>query len=181
MTALPLTSRFHMVEKPVAHPGKCIVCGAVDRACIDFGMDIDDYGAVYFCFDCMREGGLAAGLIHPSMYEQAQLGAEQSLHDYLKTRDLRIVTSGFVECFNRLLDSLPNAFPDTHVHLGNVDSKSIDDAYQRSRQELLPLFESDNSGSGQDDSTPSDERPTSISGSTGFGDLFDPFHRDAKF
>lgn len=181
MTALPLTSRFHMVEKPVAHPGKCIVCGAVDRACIDFGMDIDDYGAVYFCFDCMREGGLAAGLIHPDVYTHDTLGAKQLLHTYLYEHNMRVVSSEFMDNFNRLLDSLANAFPDTNVHLGDGDSGPVDEAYQRSRQELLPFFEQNNGSSGQDDSTPSDERPTSISGSTGFGDLFDPFHRDAKF
>jgi len=181
MTALPLTSRFKLVEKPVAHPGKCVVCGAVDRPCIDFGMDIDDYGAVYFCTDCMREGGLAAGLIHPRMYEQAQLGAEQSLYKYLQERELRIVTNGFVECFNRLLDSLPNAFPDTHVHLGNVDAEPVNEPDHDSRQKLLPIFEQGDGSSGQDDSTPSEFRPPRISASTGFGDLFDPLHRDAKF
>jgi hypothetical protein len=175
MTASPLRSRFQIVERPFANPGKCVVCGAVDRPCVDFGMDLDEYGAVYFCLDCMREGGLAAGLIHPKEYAKAKLGAEQSLRSYLYQRDLRLVYSEFVERLNSVLASISNAFPDTDFHLGNDDANPNDEKDLRGGQELFPVFEQSDSSSGQDDQSPSDSRPASISASTGFGDLFDPF------
>lgn len=49
-----INGRFKYSEKPLASPGKCAVCGAVDRPVIDFGMDLDYYGAVLFCVDCLR-------------------------------------------------------------------------------------------------------------------------------
>lgn len=49
-----INGRFKYSEKPLASPGKCAVCGAVDRPVIDFGFDLDYYGAVFFCVDCLR-------------------------------------------------------------------------------------------------------------------------------
>lgn len=53
------TSRIQILDRPVAAPGKCIVCSAVDsdsgRKFVDFGEQIDWYGAVYFCTFCINE------------------------------------------------------------------------------------------------------------------------------
>lgn len=59
------TSRIQILERPVAAPGKCIVCNAVDndggRKFIDFGEQIDWYGAVYFCTFCINELATVCG------------------------------------------------------------------------------------------------------------------------
>jgi hypothetical protein len=54
-----LQSRFTVYERPEAPPGKCVVCGAVDRPVIDFGVDIEwadtVYGRAYFCVTCIKQ------------------------------------------------------------------------------------------------------------------------------
>lgn len=43
---------------PPASPGKCVICGNCgdkDSKFIDFGFDIDFYGVVYFCKDCINQ------------------------------------------------------------------------------------------------------------------------------
>jgi hypothetical protein len=52
-------SRFTVYERPVANPGKCIVCGAVDRPVVDFGVDIEwadmGFGRAFFCVTCIKQ------------------------------------------------------------------------------------------------------------------------------
>lgn len=48
-------SRFKLLERPFAHPGKCAVCGATSRPVIDFDLDLEDYGVVYFCVQCLTQ------------------------------------------------------------------------------------------------------------------------------
>ena len=47
--------RFHYVEPPFPLPGKCAVCGNVRRPVIDFGANVDPYGAVLLCIACVAE------------------------------------------------------------------------------------------------------------------------------
>lgn len=172
MTALPLTSRFQIVDRPVAHPGKCCVCGATDRECVDFGMDLEDYGAVYFCLDCMREGGLAAGLIHPDAHADVKLGAEQSLSDYLTKRDLKLVTNEFYELCNNLVSRVPDAFPDSDVHLDSDDSESDDETDGSERQELQSGSDESDETSGQVDKPSGKRRSSSVPANPGDESIF---------
>lgn len=48
-------SRFHYLEPPFPLPGKCAVCGNVKRPVVDFGQNIDPYGAVLICTACVSE------------------------------------------------------------------------------------------------------------------------------
>lgn len=54
-------SRFTLLDRPVAAPGNCKVCGAADRPVIDFGAN-DEFGAIYFCTECLTE--VAKGALH---------------------------------------------------------------------------------------------------------------------
>lgn len=49
-----INGRFKYLDKPAALPGKCAVCGAVDKPVIDFGLDVDYFGAVVICTECMK-------------------------------------------------------------------------------------------------------------------------------
>lgn len=49
-----VNGRFKYLERPAALPGKCAVCGRVDVPVLDFGLDVDYFGAVYICVDDMR-------------------------------------------------------------------------------------------------------------------------------
>ena len=173
MTAQPSpNSRFQVVDRPVAAPGKCAVCGATDRECVDFGMDIDDYGVFYLCTHCMREGALVTGLVRTvEDYDFERMKAGQSISDYLRAHNMRVVTNELAESIHNLVDSLPTAFPDLHVHLGDDvaapdDAENVDDG-----QELLPFDDSDDATSGQDDRPARERRSASVPAGTGFNPL----------
>lgn len=76
-----VNGRFKYLDKPAAAPGKCAVCGAVDRPVIDFGFDVDYYGAVYICVECMKaantvvdlyEDPTAAPVVPPLLFLDAE-------------------------------------------------------------------------------------------------------------
>ena len=54
-------SRIQIHDVAMASPGKCAVCGyaggeaGIGRQFIDIGWNMEDYGAVYFCTDCILE------------------------------------------------------------------------------------------------------------------------------
>lgn len=60
LTESQINGRFRLLDKPVAMPGKCSVCGSVEREVLDFGLDVEFYGAVVICVSCLTE---AAGLL----------------------------------------------------------------------------------------------------------------------
>lgn len=93
MTAQPLLSRFQIVERPLALPGKCASCGSTDRPCVDFGCDIEDYGVVYFCLTCLTEIAQVIGLVPEQRVRDAELEAGQSVTDWLNARDLKVITN----------------------------------------------------------------------------------------
>lgn len=55
-----------MLDKPINAPGQCCLCGSAGdnkRKFIDFGKQLDWYGAVYFCTICIAEVALASGFL----------------------------------------------------------------------------------------------------------------------
>lgn len=73
----PGQSRFVLLERPIANPGICKVCGAVDRPVVDFG-STDDDGAIYFCTNCLTEvAKTILNLVDASDLKAAQLTASQ--------------------------------------------------------------------------------------------------------
>lgn len=75
----PGQSRFVLLDRPIAHPGICRVCGASQKPVVDFG-STDDDGVIYFCVDCLTE--VAKGvlnLVDASELEVARLTATQAL------------------------------------------------------------------------------------------------------
>lgn len=92
-------SRFTVHNNPDVAPGKCAVCSSVggdDRQFIDFGMQLDWYGAVYFCTFCVRELAAAGGFVSVENYKKV-LEQSQSLKSELSVvnesfRDYRDAT-----------------------------------------------------------------------------------------
>lgn len=51
-----MLGRVQVVDAPPAAPGKCVICGTTSGPMIDIGMDMEFYGAIYFCVEnCMVE------------------------------------------------------------------------------------------------------------------------------
>lgn len=65
-----VSSRVQFLPVPVAHPGICVLCGAANKAVVDFGKKIERYGRVYFCEDCIKEVSLAIGYIPVAGFDQ---------------------------------------------------------------------------------------------------------------
>ncbi len=64
--------RFNVTNAPHALPSKCVVCGSWGgdgRKFVDFGMDIDFYGAIYFCSVCLTECCNKLGYINPDQWQ----------------------------------------------------------------------------------------------------------------
>lgn len=63
---IPAGSRFSIHENPNVAPGVCVVCkhpGGDGRLFVDFGFQLDWYGAIYFCDSCVRELCEAIGFV----------------------------------------------------------------------------------------------------------------------
>lgn len=87
-----LNSRFRLLDRPLAIPGKCVICGAVDRPVIDTRWNIDYYGAVYFCVNCLTEVATnMLGLVDRNLLEEAKVSLANSFADYIKINHLKVI------------------------------------------------------------------------------------------
>jgi hypothetical protein len=69
------SDRVQVLDYPYALPSKCVVCGSgpeAGRKFVDFGMQIDPYGAVYFCSACVVNMANAMGFVTPERYTESQ-------------------------------------------------------------------------------------------------------------
>lgn len=80
--ATPL-SRVQVLDNPILAPGTCCLCGSAGgdgRKFIDFGKQLDWFGAVYFCSHCIAEVARSIGFIPVAAFDQL----------YSENRDLQI-------------------------------------------------------------------------------------------
>jgi hypothetical protein len=94
-TLLRESTKFRIVPAPTQEPGICISCGSSrtdDRDYIDFGLDKDFLGTVYFCTFCMTECANTIGYINPEqarrLEEQVEYYATKVANFYTKDRAL---------------------------------------------------------------------------------------------
>jgi hypothetical protein len=78
------SSRFAVLQSPVALPAKCAVCGTPQGPLLDFGLDIDMYGVVYFCLTCLEAAAARANL-----FEKYSVKSEQVRNDLQAYGDLK--------------------------------------------------------------------------------------------
>jgi len=166
MTAQPNYSRFQLLERPLASPGNCAVCGTTAHQVVDFGLNIDFYGAFYLCVRCLAEGAAQIDMVPRKEVTELEEKAGQSLHSQLMQRELTAVSNEFYEsCFN-LFSRFPAAVYDPDV--------PSDDEVDGSAGEEVPDFPvgnesiepdsdgADASDSGQDSDNASSERSVSV-------------------
>ena len=100
VTARPGSGRLFWIDKPVALPAKCAVCGAGDdgRKYLDTQWSEDFYGVVYFCEYCFTEINNKLGWLSPDQEEilRGQVEALEKvnkdlLDEYAKYDDIRAV------------------------------------------------------------------------------------------
>jgi hypothetical protein len=129
LTEAQINGRFQLVDRPLAAPGKCAVCGAVDRPVLDFGFDLDDYGVVYICVDDFKAGALLLGLVDVSQLVQPSLPEELQvlLNEYLDS----VARNGllFRINFERIMRDNPSSSSEKSGNVQTVDGpEPIDDS-----------------------------------------------------
>lgn len=80
------TSRFAVLDTPIAVPGCCHICGSVGdgkRKFVDFGLNVEFVGVIYFCTLCLAECLAIIGFIRPEEYK-AVLEAHASTSEELE-------------------------------------------------------------------------------------------------
>jgi hypothetical protein len=64
-------SRVQVLDCAPVAPGVCILCGIADgRKFVDFGKQVEWYGAVYFCSECIGEVARALGWVPVAEYNE---------------------------------------------------------------------------------------------------------------
>lgn len=101
-------AKIRVLAAAVAAPGTCIVCGSAggdDREFLDIDMDIEYYGAVYFCTHCLGETVGAMGYV-----SRETVAATEAELEALKIER--------AQAFNK--EQLVNEFLDTLFSSGSV-------------------------------------------------------------
>ena len=156
---LTAQSRLKVLDTPVLAPGICFLCGSAGddkRKFIDFGKQIEWYGAVYVCTFCIVEVAEAAEFIPVANFD--------TLHtEYRELRvqydQLKAKYAPFEEAIKNVLDSPDPGFGMVlHPSNSGVHSDSSDKLDESGSNEVA-------SGESEADESPNLEGPD---------DLFDP-------
>jgi hypothetical protein len=161
LTEAQINGRFQIVDRPLALPGKCAVCGAVDRPVVDFGFDLDDYGVVYICVDDFKAGARLLGLVDVSQLVQPSLPDE--------VRDL---VHGYIDGINDLSGRLALGLSAIEWSSpSSIDEKSDDVQNFDGRESSDNIVDGsvEDRTSEQDSESIVVERPTSVSDSSSDG------------
>lgn len=107
-------SRFQITEgNPQQPPHKCSVCGSISGTFIDFGLDLEFYGTVYFCVEnCFTQLANELGYRSPAQHHLTleALADRQNLVNTLQDT---------VERYANALDTL------RRIDIGNFGSDGI--------------------------------------------------------
>jgi len=88
--------RIRVLSRPIVAPGKCVVCGHTgtndtgdpqEVLFFDFSFDIDYYGRVYFCTQCMVQMMGSLGFITPTQAEQLRDKVAEQESELIVLRD----------------------------------------------------------------------------------------------
>ena len=158
-------SRFQVYPSPVASPGKCGVCGAVDRPVVDFNMTIQFYGAVYICVLCFNEAAQSMNLVPKSDLIEAQNSLTQSFELTLAQKDLvaipRVEFAGLIVGLSTILADVSNSAIGTTL-LAQVGKEAAASLFDFNDESVI----SDTGTIKQSNDFTISERPVEFSGSS---------------
>lgn len=116
-------SRFHYLQRPQVAPANCAICGSVNRPVIDFQMQVEFYGAVYFCVECIVAAAMVTGKVVTVEKHTELINAYTDLLSKIDTKK-EIIDEYLVRCdqnLDRLISDLATAVP-SNV---SVDADSV--------------------------------------------------------
>lgn len=169
----PINSRFKITERPFAAPGKCAVCGAVDRPVVDFGLNIEWYGRVYFCTECLTEVAQIIQMVPLEMLHAVDKGSRQSITSYLNNHNLKVITDEQYVSILGLVSSLSDVA--SSIRDSSSDEAPVDDAENAPTESGTKSADADqpNRTNEQDDRDSGSEGPSSVPADSSDGT--DPF------
>lgn len=144
-----VNSRVNLLERPFISPGKCIMCGAVDRPVVDFGANIRNYGAVMFCTTCITELGSAVGLVPESLVINTEKAVGVIVSDFLAAHNLMAVSSEYIINLGDSLNNLSAGFVSSMYDFSVQDTEDVsDDSVGNASSDTEERSDSDSSSSG---------------------------------
>lgn len=146
-----LQSRMRVINLPILPPGKCAVCGAVDKKVVDTGTDVEWYGRIYFCEDCgIQIGtvfGMRLGIDYAQLRVDLQLYKQHNDEIISALRKLaddtnNVVTSGLTDICN-LLRTEPGTVADSEETVPGPEQSNADvgDSFKKSDDSSSAKFE----------------------------------------
>jgi hypothetical protein len=172
LTLSQINGRFQLLDRPAALPGKCAVCGAVNKPVVDFGFDLDFYGVVMFCVECLRSAAQIIGMVDGELLTRAELVQRNHEHQLEAAKDL---ADEYLNRFNAL-------YVDFASRLRAVGNLSAPQNEQVSSDSATGESSDSSEDGGSEPGTTSEvtkparnERSSSVSGSSdnGSGAIFD--------
>lgn len=81
-------SRIQILDAPMAAPGHCAICGGSVGQMVDFGMNVEFYGVIYFCVEnCMVELANAFEYHSPRQWKMMMNQIEDQRNELNALRD----------------------------------------------------------------------------------------------
>lgn len=124
LTESQVNGRFHILPVPVAAPGKCSVCGSVERPVVDFGLEVDYYGAVVFCVECLRSAADLLDMVPGADLRVAQLVQRAHEDEIMKAGEIVNEYAHLIHDLNvEFTDRLRGIFDSTVVKSNASDDR----------------------------------------------------------
>ena len=158
-------SRFQLLDRPVAAPGKCLICGAVDRPVVDTRWDVQFYGVIYFCVTCLAEVAGIIGMVDGGPVREAEANSAQVFERFVSDNDLKVIAGEQYRAWVSAVSS---------VHADLTSNSSIG-SIPLDVQATFPEFNTvkDNGGVAKQESELAiDEGPISVPASSSDGNFF---------
>lgn len=161
LTLSQINGRFKVLDGPVALPGKCAVCGGVKGKFVDFGLDLDFYGAVIFCVPCIVAAAEVVDLIPGSKYRELE---DQYALAIANITEAESIINGYADRYNTLHDDFISSLRGTGTPNAQSDEASVSEPEQATPGNSEQISDS-----------VIDEGSTSVSSSSSDGDgsIFD--------
>lgn len=81
-------SRIQVVDAPPAAPGHCALCGTTQGPMVDFGMNMEFYGVIYFCIEnCLVELANSFDYHSPRQWKMLMNQIDDQREELNKLRD----------------------------------------------------------------------------------------------
>ena len=124
-------SRIQIVDAPPAAPGHCAICGTTQGPMVDFGMNMEFYGVIYFCVEsCLVELANSFDYHSPRQWKMIMNQVEDQRRELQELRDQNEKMSHALGIFDSIKSIDPSAELDISVVLQEPEPEPSNDSDQ---------------------------------------------------